>query len=67
MIDGLELFALGYSWGGYESLVTPANLRESRSARPWQGGPLIRLQIGLEDPTDLCDDLARGFDRLKGA
>ena len=67
MIDGLELFALGYSWGGYESLVTPANLRESRSARPWQGGPLIRLQIGLEDPTDLCDDLARGLDRLKGA
>ena len=67
MIDGLELFALGYSWGGYESLVTPANLRESRSARPWQGGPLIRLQIGLEDPADLCDDLARGLDRLKGA
>jgi len=67
MIDGLELFALGYSWGGYESLVTPANLREARSARSWQGGPLIRLQIGLEDPADLCADLARGLDRLKGA
>ena len=67
MIDGLELFALGYSWGGFDSLVTPANLREARSARPWQGGPLIRLQVGLEDPADLQDDLARGFERLKRA
>ncbi len=66
-IDKLELFALGYSWGGYESLVTPANLREARSVRPWTGGPLIRLQIGLEDPSDLVADLARGFDRMKGA
>ncbi|HLX24782.1 MAG TPA: cystathionine beta-lyase [Usitatibacter sp.] len=66
-IDKLELFALGYSWGGYESLVTPANLREARSVRPWTGGPLIRLQIGLEDPADLVADLARGFDRMKGA
>ncbi len=66
-IDKLELFALGYSWGGYDSLVTPANLREARSARPWAGGPLIRLQIGLEDPADLVADLARGFERMKGA
>jgi cystathionine beta-lyase len=67
LIDKLELFALGYSWGGYESLVAPANLREARSARPWAGGPLIRLQIGLEDPADLIADLERGFDRMKGA
>ena len=67
LIDHLELFALGYSWGGYDSLVTPANLREGRSARPWTGGPLIRLQIGLEDPTDLIADLERGFDRMKSA
>ena len=67
LIDGLELFALGYSWGGYESLITPANLRNGRSARPWTGGPLIRLQIGLEDPGDLFSDLERGFDRMKSA
>jgi cystathionine beta-lyase len=67
LIDSLEYFALGFSWGGYESLIVPANLRSSRSVRPWNGGPLIRLQIGLEDPADLIEDLARGFDRMKGA
>jgi len=66
-IDGLEHFALGYSWGGYESLVVPGNLgRYGRAVRPWKGGPLVRLQIGLEDPQDLIDDLARGFTRLAG-
>jgi cystathionine beta-lyase len=65
LIDGLELFALGYSWGGYESLVTPANLRHGRSVRRWEGGSLIRLQVGLEDPADLIVDLERGFDRMK--
>lgn len=66
-IDGLELFALGYSWGGFESLVVPQNIQKARSVRPWAGGPLIRLHIGLEDPADLCADLARGFDRMKAA
>jgi cystathionine beta-lyase len=65
-IDGLEYFALGYSWGGYDSLVVPQNIANARSVRPWRGGPLIRLQVGLEDPADLCADLARGFERLKG-
>jgi cystathionine beta-lyase len=67
LIDGLEHFALGYSWGGYESLIVPAHLGHSRTVRPWKGGPLIRLQIGLEDPADLVDDLMRGFDRMKVA
>ena len=67
LIEPLECFALGYSWGGYESLIVPANLRGARSVRPWQGGPLLRLQIGLEDPADLIADLVRGFDRMKGA
>jgi len=63
-VEALECFALGYSWGGYESLVVPANLRGARSVRPWEGGPLVRLQIGLEDPDDLLADLERGFARM---
>lgn len=67
-IEGLECFALGYSWGGYESLVCPANLsRHSRRARPWSGGPLVRLHIGLEDPQDLLADLQRALDRMAAA
>ena len=65
-IDGLEMFALGYSWGGFESLVVPQNIQKSRSVLPWTGGPLIRLQIGLEDPEDLIADLERGLARLGG-
>jgi cystathionine beta-lyase len=63
-IEGLELFAIGYSWGGFESLAIPANLRGARSVRPWTGGPLVRLNIGLEDPADLIADLAQGLERL---
>jgi len=66
-LDRLELFALGYSWGGYESLIVPANLRGARSVRPWTGGPLVRLQIGLEDPHDLIADLGRGLERMGAA
>ena len=66
-IERLECFALGYSWGGFESLIVPANLRGARSVRPWDGGPLVRLQIGLEDPADLIADLAQGLDRMKSA
>jgi cystathionine beta-lyase len=67
-IDGLELFALGYSWGGFESLVVPGGLgRYARSVRPWSGGPLVRLQIGLEDPQDLLADLTRGLDGIAAA
>jgi cystathionine beta-lyase len=63
-IDGLELFSLGFSWGGYESLVVPAQLGRMRTVRPWQGGPLVRLHIGLEDPGDLRADLEQGLARL---
>jgi cystathionine beta-lyase len=66
-VEGLECFALGYSWGGYESLVVPANLRGARSARPWQGGPLVRLQVGLEDADDLLADLERALDAMNRA
>ena len=64
MIDGYELFGLGYSWGGFESLVVPADLRNGRSIRRWSGGPLVRYNIGLEHPDDLIRDLAAGFARL---
>ncbi|SMF61450.1 cystathionine beta-lyase [Allosphingosinicella indica] len=64
LIDGLEHFAIGYSWGGYESLAVPADPERLRSATPWQAeGPLVRLHIGLEDPDDLIEDLARGLAR----
>jgi cysteine-S-conjugate beta-lyase len=66
-IDSLELFALGYSWGGFDSLVVPQNIQKSRSVRPWEGGPLIRLHVGLEDAGDLCEDLAHALDRMKSA
>ena len=64
MIDHYALFGLGYSWGGFESLVMPANLRYGRTVRPWQGGPLVRYSIGLEDADDLIRDLKAGFNRL---
>ncbi|HUG62886.1 MAG TPA: cystathionine beta-lyase, partial [Methylomirabilota bacterium] len=66
MLDGLELFGLGYSWGGFESLAIVADPRKSRSATRWgDPGHLIRLHIGLEDPADLIADLTAGLDRLR--
>jgi cystathionine beta-lyase len=68
MLDGMELFGMGYSWGGFESLILPSDLRGLRTAVPWTSpGPLIRVHAGLEDVDDLTDDLAQGFERLKAA
>lgn len=62
-VDGLELFGLGGSWGGFESLVLPTNA--SRTATDWPyHGRCIRFHIGLEDPADLIDDLGAGLKRL---
>jgi cystathionine beta-lyase len=63
MIDGLKLFALGFSWGGFESLIVPAHYH--RSFPPKLEGPLLRFHIGLEDVEDLKADLASGFERLR--
>ncbi|HYW15605.1 MAG TPA: cystathionine beta-lyase, partial [Allosphingosinicella sp.] len=53
-MEALELFGFGYSWGGFESLVVPADPERIRTATSWQAeGPLVRLQIGLEDAEDL--------------
>lgn len=62
MVDGMETFGLGYSWGGFESLIVPA--RFHRNFPPALEGPLLRLHIGLEDVDDLKADLASGFERL---
>jgi cystathionine beta-lyase len=66
LLDGLELFGLGYSWGGYESLAVPFDCSSYRTATQWApGGPAIRFSVGLEDIEDLKADLDRGFARLK--
>jgi cystathionine beta-lyase len=68
MIEGLELFGIGASWGGYESLVLPFDAAKTRSATAWQPeGPTVRLHIGLEDVDDLKADLEAGFARLAAA
>jgi cysteine-S-conjugate beta-lyase len=66
LIDGLAHFGIGYSWGGFESLAIPADPASIRTATRWHAeGPLVRLQIGLEDPADLIDDLAAGLKRFR--
>jgi cysteine-S-conjugate beta-lyase len=65
MLEGLELFGMGASWGGYESLVLPFNAATTRTATTWAPeGPTVRLHIGLEDVDDLKADLDAGFMRL---
>lgn len=66
LCEGRRHFRIGYSWGGYESLIMPARIGALRTARPWTGGPLVRLHIGLEDPQALVDDLAEGLDAMTG-
>jgi len=64
-VEGLELFGIGASWGGFESLAIPFDCSKVRTATKWQpGGPTVRFHIGLEDPEDLIADLERGFARL---
>jgi cystathionine beta-lyase len=58
-VERLELFGIGYSWGGFESLALPVEPRRTASSAP--RGELVRLHIGLEDPADLIADLARGL------
>ena len=62
LIDDLDHFGIGFSWGGYESLVVPSDPAKIRTATSWtDSDPLVRLSIGLEDPADLIADLERGF------
>ncbi|MGZ3197526.1 MAG: trans-sulfuration enzyme family protein, partial [Croceibacterium sp.] len=73
-IDALELFGIGYSWGGFESLVIPFDPARARTATSWPPTAWdpadrlgVRLSIGLEDPADLIADLARGFAAMDAA
>ncbi|MEY4160537.1 MAG: cystathionine beta-lyase [Pseudomonadota bacterium] len=75
-IDALSLFGIGYSWGGFESLITPADPGAIRSASPWPPADAksgdqawfgVRLSIGLEEPSDLIADWARGLAAWRAA
>jgi len=60
LIDSLELFGIGYSWGGFESLAVPADPTRTAN-KPEYEGPLVRLHVGLENPQDLIADLAQAL------
>ena len=63
--DRLELFGIGASWGGFESLATVTDPQPIRSRADWGGrGPMVRFHAGLEDPADLLDDLRKSFELL---
>ncbi|MFT6509828.1 MAG: cystathionine beta-lyase [Parvibaculaceae bacterium] len=65
MLDNLKLFGMGFSWGGFESLIIPAHPEKARTATRWaENGPLLRIHAGLEDINDLQADLAAGLERL---
>lgn len=66
MLDGMKHFKMGFSWGGFESLILPVNgLNRLRTAKQWtEPGRVIRLHIGLEDVDDLIADLAQGLAKL---
>jgi cystathionine beta-lyase len=67
-LDTLELFGIGASWGGYESLAIPFDCTSLRTATRWApGGPTVRFHIGLEAVEDLIADLERGFAALADA
>jgi len=67
LLDALELFALGWSWGGFESLAIPVRHERARALSKFDvAGPMLRLSIGLEDPGDLIADLDQAFAHLGG-
>ncbi len=63
LCNGRRLFGIGYSWGGFESLIMLGQI--SRTVVPWTGGQLVRMNIGLENPADLIADLEQGFKQLR--
>jgi cysteine-S-conjugate beta-lyase len=68
MLNSLRLFGMGFSWGGFESLIISFDCSNYRTATTWApGGPTLRLHIGLENVEDLKADLAAGFEALRKA
>ena len=74
LIDALDLFGIGYSWGGFESLAVPVDPAPLRSVMAWPGEGCdpadrfgVRLSIGLEDPADLISDLDQALQRMDQA
>jgi cystathionine beta-lyase len=68
LIDGLELYGIGASWGGFESLIVPYHPAEARTATKWpHKGPCFRIHAGLENVDDLITDLEAGFKRLRAS
>lgn len=68
LIDGMELFSIGASWGGFESLIMPVHPEKVRSATPWtHEGPVLRFHAGLEDPADLLAGVEAGFRAMRAA
>ena len=67
MVDNLQYYGMGYSWGGYESLILPFDASDVRTATKWQYGDktCLRINVGLEDIEDLKADLEAGLNRLK--
>jgi cystathionine beta-lyase len=66
MLDGMRIFGMGWSWGGFESLLIPTWPERARTVTRWSpGGPSLRVHVGLEDPQDLIEDLDAGFARLR--
>ena len=64
MLDYMQLFKMGYSWGGFESLIVPYDTHPPRSVQLWLSGQLIRIHAGLESVEDMINDLETGFIRL---
>ena len=67
LCNGRRHFALGFSWGGFESLIMPAHLDGCRSVQPWKGGQLIRIHCGLEPAEALIADLDEGLKAMRAA
>ncbi|MDP6604123.1 MAG: cystathionine beta-lyase [Rhodospirillales bacterium] len=68
MIDGMKLYGIGSSWGGFESLLIPSYPEDNRTATTWEpGGHTLRIHVGLEDPDDLIDELDKGLNRMKNS
>ena len=66
LVDQMVHFQLGFSWGGFESLILPADPTPVRTATEWQApGPLLRLSVGLEDAADLVADLEAALARFE--